>query len=145
MGEMSRQVFFSVPVEKVWKVWADIEKTPEWVEGVTESRITSAIREGRGMEWREKCLIGGQAVDMEHEVREWETGRKTVYQTTLPMGASMQTAAEFKSSGSGTEVNIEISWSLGMIGMFISEDKFLEMMEKAFSKTSEKWKQRAEA
>ncbi len=144
MGEMSKQVFFSVPVEKVWKVWSDIEKTPEWVEGVKESKITSAIREGRGLEWREKCLIAGQVVDMEHEVREWDPGKKTLYQTTLPMGGSMQTSAEFKSAGTGTEVNVQISWELGMIGMFVGEDKFREMIEKAFDKTSERWKLRSE-
>ena len=144
MGSIQKQIFFNAPLEKVWKVWTDVEKTPEWVEGVQESRITSPVREGRGLEWSEKCLFGKQVIQMDHEMKEWDAQKKTFARTGLPMGGSMETAAEFKPSAQGTEVNLSVEWDLGMVGMIIGEDKLQHMMEKALSLTGEKWKAKAE-
>lgn len=145
MGTISKQVFFKASPQKVWKIWADVEKTPEWVEGVKESKILSDIREGKGLEWEEKCLMGGQTVQMQHEAREWEACKKTAYATKLPMGASMETTAAFTEyAKEETELNIEISWSLGILSMMITDEKFEEMIDKAFTKTLERLKVRAE-
>ncbi len=145
MGTISKQVFFTVSPEKVWKIWTDIEKTPDWVEGVKESKILSDVREGKGLEWEEKCLMGGQTVQMQHEAREWEPLKKTAYSTKLPMGATMETAAEFSEYAKAqTELNVEISWNLGILSMMITDEKFEEMIDKAFSKTLERLKVKAE-
>ena len=144
MGAISKQIFFNAPVEKVWKIWADVEKTPEWVEGVQESKIVSNVREGKGLEWQEKCLFGKQVIQMDHRVKEWEPLKKTFYMTGLPMGGTMETTAEFKPSPQGTEVNLQAEWDLGMVGMMIGEDKLHHMMDKALTLTSEKWKSKAE-
>ena len=96
MGTISKQLFISAPLEKVWRIWSDVEKTPDWVEGVKESKILSSVRAGKGLEWEEKCAMGGQIVQMQHEVREWEEKKKTAYYTKLPMGAVMETSAPMK-------------------------------------------------
>ncbi len=144
MGSLSKQIFFNAPLEKVWKIWTDVEKSPEWVEGVQSSKITSHEREGKGLEWEEKCLFGKQVIQMDHEMKEWEPLKKTYARTGLPMGGSMETTAEFKTSGAVTEANLLVEWDLGMVGMMIGEDKLHHMMDKALNATTEKWKAKAE-
>jgi len=146
MGEIQRQVFFKASVEKVWKVWTDVEKTTEWVEGVQESKITSDAREGKGLAWKEKCLFGKKnVIQMDHEMTEWEPLKKTVIQTGLPMGGTMERKAEFKSTSEGTEVLMQMEWDLGIAGAIIGDDKLQHMMEKSFDLTVEKWKSKAES
>ena len=144
MGSLSKQIFFNAPLETVWKIWTDVEKTTEWVEGVQASKITSPVREGKGLEWQEKCLFGKQVIQMDHTMKEWDTQKKTFARTGLPMGGSMETTAEFKTSGANTEVNLLLEWDLGMVGMMIGEDKLHHMMEKSLNATTEKWKAKAE-
>ena len=157
MGSLSKQIFFNAPLEKVWKIWTDVEKTPEWVEGVQSSKITSPIKEGKGLEWEEKCVFGKQTIQMDHAMKEWDVLKKTFARTGLPMGGSMETTAEFRSVGAGsprpgegtsplhTEVNLLVEWDLGMVGMMIGEDKLHHMMDKALSATTSKWKAKAES
>lgn len=144
MGQISRQLFFTAPLEKVWKIWTDVEKTPEWVEGVQESKITGEVREGKGLSWKEKCLFGKQVIQMDHEMKECEPLKKTHTRTGLPMGGTMESTAEFKPGPGGTEVNLSIEWDLGMVGAIIGEEKLQHMMEKSFNATAEKWKAKAE-
>lgn len=159
MGEATRQLKFKAPLQKVWQVWTDVEKTPQWVEGVRESQITSPIREGKGLAWKEKCLFGKQIIQMDHEVKEWEPLKKTRVQTGLPMGGTMESVVEFKnveawsphpSSGGQTlpphetEVVLHLEWDLGMVGMIIGEEKLQHMMEKSLDLTLQKWKAQAE-
>ena len=145
MGEISKQLFFKAPLDKVWKVWVDVEKTPEWVEGVQESQITSQTREGKGLAWKEKCLFGKTVIQMDHEMIEWEPEKKTAIHTGLPMGGFMDRTAEFKTSSEGTEVNIQMEWDMGIAGAMIGEDKLHHMMEKSFGLTVSKWKAKAES
>ncbi|MBI3312717.1 MAG: SRPBCC family protein [Candidatus Omnitrophica bacterium] len=144
MGQIQKQLSFNAPLEKVWKIWTDVEKTPEWVEGVQQSRLTSAAREGRGLSWNEKCQFGKNVIQMDHEITEWEPLKRTVIRTGLPMGGSMERVAEFKSAGQGTEVSLSLEWDLGMVGAFIEEAKLQHMMEKTFDLTAAKWKAQAE-
>ena len=145
MGQIQKQLFFSAPLEKVWEIWTDVEKTPEWVEGVQESTLTSCAREGKGLSWNEKCLFGKKVVQMDHEMTEWEPFKKTVIRTGLPMGGSMERTAEFCRTPEGAEVNIQLEWDLGMVGAFFDEDKLRHMMEKSFDETAAKWKAKAES
>lgn len=145
MRAITKNISINAPLEKVWAIWSDVEKTPEWVEGVKESKITAGTP-GRGMEWEEKCAMGGQMVQMQHEVREWEAQKKTFYHTKLPMGAVMETRAEFNSTSQGkAEISVEISWELGILSMMISDEKFEEMIDKAFSKTAERLRVKSES
>ena len=145
MGQISKQIIFDTPLEKVWKVWTDVERTPEWVEGVSASKITSSVREGKGLAWNEKCVFGKQEIQMDHKFIECEPLKKTVTETGLPMGGSMQTVAEFKSNaGGGTQANLQVEWDLGIVGAMIGEDKLQHMVEKSFNATIEKWKTKAE-
>jgi uncharacterized membrane protein len=144
MGQISKQIFFKAPVEVVWKIWTDVEKTPEWVEGVLQSAIVSATKYGPGLEWEEKGFFGSTPVDMEHKMVMWEEKKKTVTRTNLPMGATMEKIAEFRSAGSESEVQIQVEWNLGVASMFLSDEKMAEMTEKSLNATAAKWKQRAE-
>jgi carbon monoxide dehydrogenase subunit G len=145
MGQISKQIFFNAPVEKVWKIWTDVEKSPEWVEGVQESKITSAVREGKGLSWKEKCVFGKQTIQMDHEMKEWEPFKKTMARTGLPMGGMMETTADFRQTPNGAEVNLTVEWDLGFVGSMIGEEKLHHMMEKSFDATAVKWKAKAEA
>lgn len=145
MGSIEKKLFFNAPVERVWKVWVDVEKTPEWVEGVQESRVTSPAREGKGFSWSEKCLFGKKLIQMEHEFSDWEPLKRSVIRTGLPMGGTMERACEFAPAAGGTEVSVHLEWDLGLVGAFFDEDKLAHMMEKSFDLTAEKWKTRAEA
>ena len=145
MGQIQKQLFFSAPLERVWNIWTDVEKTPDWVEGVGESRITSAAREGKGLSWNEKCLFGKKAIQMDHEFTDWELRQRAVIRTGLPMGGTMERTAEFKETPQGTQVNVQVEWDLGMVGAFFDEDKLHHMMEKSFDLTAAKWKMKAES
>ena len=144
MGQIQKQLFFTAPLEKVWQVWVDVAKTPEWVEGVTESKITSSLHEGKGLAWEEKCLFGKKMIQMDHEMIEWEPPKRVVIHTGLPMGGSMDRTAEFKPASQGTEVNILLEWDLGIVGAMIGDEKLQHMMEKSFDLTAAKWKSRVE-
>ena len=144
MGQIQKQLFFNAPLEKVWKIWTDVEKTPEWVEGVQESKITSSVREGKGLSWKERCLFGKQVIQMDHEIKEWEPLKRTLTKTGLPMGGTMETIADFRQTPQGTEVNVSVEWDLGIAGAFIGEDKLHHMMEKSFDLTTATWKVKAE-
>ena len=144
MGEISKQLFINAPLDKVWTIWTDVEKTPQWVDGVQSSRITGFLKEGKGLEWQEKCLIDGRAIDMEHEFTEWELHKKTVTHTKLPMGGFLNRTAEFKTTPQGSEIQFCLQWDLGMMGMLVEADKVHGVLEKSLIKTGEKWKERAE-
>lgn len=151
MGQITQQIFFNASVEKVWKIWTDVEKTPEWVEGVSESRITSPVREGKGLAWDEKCLFGKKEIQMGHQFVEFDREKKTRTETGLPMGGTMETIAEFRVGTvcepplqQTTEVTIQLEWDLGIVGAMIGDDKLQHMMEKSFNLTVEKWKSKAE-
>ena len=144
MGQISKQIFFKAPLEIVWKIWTDVEKNPEWVEGVRESKIVSATKHGPGLTWEEKGMFGSTPVEMEHKIVVWDEKKKTVIRTNLPMGASMEKIAEFRSVGSESEVQIQIDWSLGVASMFLSEEKMAEMTGKSLEATVMKWKRKAE-
>ena len=145
MGPINKQIFFNAPLARVWKIWTDVEKIPEWVEGVQSSEITSSIREGKGLEWKEKCQFGKQVIQMDHTIKEWIAKQKTRTQTGLPMGGMMETTAEFRENAGVTEVNMQVEWDLGMVGMIIGEDKLNHMMNKSFDLTTMKWKAKAES
>ena len=145
MGEIQKQLFFKAPLARVWEVWVRVEKTPEWVEGVQESRVTNQAGPGKGLAWNGKCLFGKKVIQMDHEFTEWEPLKKTVIRTGLPMGGMMERTADFKETAGQTEVNVRLEWDLGMIGAFFDEDKLQHMMSRSFELTAEKWKAKAEA
>ncbi|MDP3919624.1 MAG: SRPBCC family protein [Candidatus Omnitrophota bacterium] len=144
MGQIQKQLFFKARLEKVWQIWTDVENTPEWVEGVSESTITSSVRSGRGLGWQEKCLVDERVVQMDHEMIEWEEGKKTKIRTGLPMGGSINREVEFKETKEGTEVNVCLEWDLGMIGAFVQEERVQRIMEKGFDRSAVRWKEKAE-
>lgn len=144
MGQISKQIFFNAPIEIVWGIWTDVEKNKEWVDGVGESHITSAVKSGPGLSWEEHCMFAGKSIPMEHKMVLWEDKKKTVTRTGLPMGGSIQRIASFKTQGEGTEAIVDMEWDLGIAAAFFDEDELQAMIEKSFDATAARWKSRAE-
>ena len=145
MGQMTKQVFFNAPLEKVWGIWADVQTTPSWVDGVKESLLTSASHEGVGLAWKEKCLFGSQLIEAEHRVSEWQRSQKVTVNTQLPFGATLNRTIDFKANSDGqSEIQIQFDWQLGMVAMMIPDETFHQMLSASFDKTAENWKTRAE-
>lgn len=144
MTQLYKQVFVNAPLEKVWQISIDTDKFPEWVQGVRESRVSGFVKSGKGLEWQEKCEFGSQILEINHEFTEVVPMQKTVTKSGLPMGGSMERIATFKPVGDQIEVNVQLSWDLGMIGMFVTEEKVYAMFEKGLAQTLENWKARAE-
>lgn len=144
MPQISKQISFKAPLEIVWKIWTDVEKTPEWVEGVGQSKVISSTKYGPGLEWEEKAWFGSTSVDLEHKMVVWEEKKKTVTRTSLPMGATMEKIAEFQGDANESQVQIQVEWSLGVASMFITDEKMADLMEKSLEATAGKWKQKAE-
>lgn len=141
MKSLSTQITFNAPVEQVWDFWADVENTPKWVDGVESSRITAGSKEqGKGLSWQEFCCFGDHKIQIDHEVTEWEAAKKVHVKTELPLGGSMQRTLEFKSTETGSLVNLEVSWDLGMAGIMVGEEKAAQILEKSFNQTSQNWK-----
>ena len=74
---------------------------------------------------------------------EWDACKRTVVETSLPMGARMERTVLFNDCEGKGSVQIELEWDLGMASMFIEEEKMQAMMEKSLEKTAENWKKRA--
>ncbi len=145
MGQITKQIFINAPVERVWQIWIDVEKTPEWVHGVKESRLTGMVKQGKGLEWQEKCTLDGRLIEMDHEFVEFDFLKRTVIKTALPMGGSLERVVDFRPTEQGTEINAALSWDLGMISMFVPEEQVRSALDKSFSETSKNWKAKAEA
>lgn len=144
MSQYKMKLFFSAPLEKVWDIWVDVEKTPEWVYGVQASEPGEGTFE-EGYSWKEACLFDNLPVPMEHSVTECEKQRKTVIYTVLPMGGTLEKTVLFTPADGGVHVEMEASWELGMIAAFLSADRIREKMEEGFTKTADNWKSRAES
>lgn len=143
MNQYHKTLLFSAPLEKVWGIWIDVEKTPEWVHGVEASEPGEGEM-SEGYSWKEMCQFDNMPVPMEHTVTDYEPLRRTVIFTVLPMGGTLEKKVLFKASGSGTQVDMEATWDLGMIGVFLNPEKIREKMEEGFERTAERWKERAE-
>ena len=144
MGEITKQINFQAPLDRVWSIWTDVEKTPQWVFGVQESAITSPGKEGKGLCWSEKCLFGKKVIQMDHEITEWKPKERIVIQTGLPMGGTMERTAVFQETREGVQVTIRLEWDLGIVGAFFDEGKLHHLMEKSFDETAAQWKVQAQ-
>lgn len=144
MGELIKKTSFKAPIKKVWGIWADVEKTPEWVKGVRSSEVTSAVREGKGLNWLEKCDVDGQNIQMDHEVVEWEEHSRVLVRSSLPMNGLMEREIKFFQADGHTELEARITWDFGIITLFVGEDKLHQVMEKSFEATLENWRRLAE-
>jgi len=132
---------FVLPADskKVWQSIADVAATPNWIDGVQASEITSDAKEGVGLSWKEKSAFGKQAVQMDHEITIWEPNKKIKIHSGLPMGGSMDRTMEFTEKGNETEVKATLEWDMGIVGSMIGEDKLRHMLEKSFDQTIANW------
>lgn len=144
MNLLAKSILISAPLEKVWNILAEVSRTPEWVDGVKESERTGAVREGKGMRWREACVLGRQHIEVEHEMTVWEPMKKAVIESKLPMNGSMKRTHHFCEKPEGVEVSVEFSWDLGIAGMLLGEEKVKNILDQSFENTLANWKDLAE-
>jgi uncharacterized membrane protein len=144
MNSLKKQILINAPLEKIWVILADVTLTPQWVDGVKESERTGAIREGKGMRWRESCELDRQHIEAEHEMTAWEPMKKAVIQSALPMSGSMTRALLFEPQPGGVKVSVEFSWDLGIAGMILGEEKVRKILDQSFTNTLANWKDLAE-
>jgi carbon monoxide dehydrogenase subunit G len=144
MNALKKQILISAPVEKIWAILADVKRTPEWVDGVKESDRTGAVVEGKGLCWRESCVLGNQHIEVEHEMTVWDPMKKAVIQSALPMNGSMTRTIVFEEKPSGVEVAVEFLWDLGIAGMLLGEQKVRNILDQSFENTLLNWKDLAE-
>lgn len=144
MNTLSKKILINAPNEKIWAILADVTRTPEWVDGVKESERTGAIREGKGMRWRESCVLDRQHIEVEHEMKVWEPMTQAVIQSVLPMNGSMTRTLVFTPQQTGVEVSVEFLWDLGIAGMLLGETKVKNILDQSFSNTLANWKDLAE-
>ena len=144
MPTLSKSIVINAPLEKIWAIFADIRRTPEWVDGVKESERTGAVREGKGMRWRESCELDRQHIEVEHEMKVWEPVSRAVIQSALPMNGSMTRTLAFDPKPKGVEVTVEFLWDLGIAGMLLGEQKVRNILDQSFENTLANWKDLAE-
>jgi len=144
MNTLKKQILINAPLEKIWAILADVKRTPEWVDGVKESERTGAIKEGKGLCWREACELDRQHIETEHEMTVWEPMRQAVIETKLPMNGSMKRVHRFQEKPGGVDVEVEFSWDLGIAGMLLGEEKVRRILDQSFENTLANWKDRAE-
>lgn len=144
MNSLTKKILINAPLEKVWNILGDVSRMSEWVDGVKESERTGAVLEGKGMRWRESCVLDRQHIEVEHEMTVWGPMQKAVIQSKLPMNGSMTRAHCFQEKPEGVEVTVEILWDLGIAGMLLGEEKVRNILDQSFENTLANWKDLAE-
>jgi len=144
MNSLKKNILIKAPLEKIWAILADVAHMPDWVDGVKESERTGAIREGKGLCWRESCVLDRQHIEAEQEMTVWEPMKKAVIQSKLPMNGSMTRSHCFQETPEGVEVSVEVSWDLGIAGMLLGEQKVRNILDQSFENTLANWKDLAE-
>ena len=144
MNQIKLNFEFNVPAEKVWAVLADITKTPEWVYGV---KVSEALDEGvarKGFCWEEKVSIDGQNADIQNEFVDWAPHQNAAIKTTVPMGGWMRKQFAFTEENGKTNLEIEMTWNLGILEMLAGPAKVYTALEKSLHKTLEAWQARVQ-
>ena len=144
MNSLTKKILINAPIEKIWGILADVSRMSEWVDGVKESERTGEVCEGKGVRWRESCVLDRQHIEVEHEMKEWEPMKRAVIQSVLPMNGSMRRTHDFAEKQEGVEVTAEFSWDLGIAGMLLGEQKVRGILDQSFENTLENWKELAE-
>ncbi len=143
MNQIKIDVEFNAPLEKVWAILADVERTPEWVHGVKQSVATDEGYARKGFCWEEKVSIDGQNADVQNEFSDWVKHERASIKTDLPMGGWMRKAFVFSEEAGKTKLALEMTWNLGILEMLAGPAKVHDALEKSLHKTLENWKARA--
>ena len=144
MNSLTKKILINAPLEKIWAILADVARTSEWVDGVKDSERTGAVREGKGMRWRESCVLDRQHIEVEHEMTVWEPMIQAVIQSKLPMNGSMTRTLVLSPKPEGVEITVEFLWDLGIAGMILGEEKVRNILDQSFENTLANWKDLAE-
>lgn len=144
MNQIKLDYQFEAPIEKVWAVLADTASTPEWVHGVKQSTEVDKGPARLGFCWEEKISIDGQNADVSHEFTDWVENKRATIKTGLPMGGWLRKTFQFTEAEGKTQMQIEMTWNLGILEMLAGPAKVHAALEKSLHKTLENWKLRSQ-
>lgn len=144
MQSLKKNILINASLDRIWSILADVTRTPEWVDGVKESERTGAVKEGKGMRWRESCVLDRQHIEVEHEMKVWDPMSRAVIQSALPMNGSMTRTLVLSQKPEGVEITVEFLWDLGIAGMLLGEQKVRNILDQSFENTLANWKDLAE-
>lgn len=101
--QLSVQV--NAPVERVFAIFSDVQKSEEWVKGITKLEMLSDVTSGVGTRWRETRIMFGKEATEEMEISAYEPNKS--YEVTAEnMGMNYHTLFTFTPSGDGTRVEM---------------------------------------
>jgi len=144
VNQIKMECQFDAPVEKVWKILADVTTTPEWVHGVKVSIASDEGMARKGFCWEEKISIDGQNADVNHQFVEWTPQSHAAIKTELPMGGWMRKQFDFSEENGKAKMKIEMTWNLGILEMLAGPTKVYAALEKSLHLTLAAWQQRAQ-
>lgn len=110
MKSVDEVIEVGAPIAEVWSRWAEVERLPEFMEGITSVRRVGDDR----LEWR--AAIDGEDVGWTSRITGWEPGRLFAWSSeegTEEAGGRV----ELTEAGAGrTRVHVVIDWpSAGMV------------------------------
>ena len=117
MRHLRASIRIDAPPQAVWDLYADVERSVEWVPFAEEILFVSGPA-GLGQVYRERTRLGGISDIAEWTVIEWDPPRRQV-QRSVGKGMDSRLAIAVEPSGDGSIVHQEVSLdsrALGLIG-----------------------------
>ena len=134
------------PPSRIWPYLADAERWPEWMPGLTSSRVTNGKAEGKGRRQHLEISWGGHSGEIDLEITEWEPERRIgwVHISDRIQGVDKQFARDIRTSvilspsAGGTEMSFEGSWEpVGLMGKMLGKTLVQSRANSMFERAAE--------
>ena len=106
MRHLRASIHVNAPPEAVWALYADVERSVEWVPFAEEILYVSGPA-GLGQVYRERTRLGGISDVAEWTVIEWDPPRRQVQRST-GKGMDSRLVIEVQPSGAGSVARQEV-------------------------------------
>ncbi|MEX0800202.1 MAG: SRPBCC family protein [Dehalococcoidia bacterium] len=114
MGHIEVSTVVPAPVDEVWALCKDIERTADWFPAIQSVRPVTEQREGVGAEYEFTARNAGRTVTYRMRVTGWDEGRMVRQEIVPESGSglwsqlivSMSVMWQFAAEGDGTGVRV---------------------------------------
>ncbi len=106
MHRIAAAIHIAAPPDAVWELYADVERSTEWVPFAEEILFVSGPA-GLGQVYRERTRLGGVADVAEWTVIEWDPPHRQVQRST-GKGMDSRLVITVEPDGRGSEVRQEV-------------------------------------